>query len=188
MEEYRFAVGRVDNSQSSSWKLWTQGNETYLLQRGISAKHHNFSFHSTGNCLWAEINPKLRGSERAILEWSRDPVPEVGSGQGCLLVSMTFPTSHLSAPRATKFGNFSWIDPAPPDRAVHVEVVLTQEGRTTVEMLFGASGHRQLLAYLKLRNGMHICAAASIVRARCTVDGSWKTPIARPDFRRSLPS
>jgi hypothetical protein len=163
LEEFRFAVGRVGGSQSASWKLWTQGNETYLLQRGISAKHQKFSFHSSGNCRWAEINPKLRGSERAILEWTRDQVREVGHGQGCLLASVTFPTNHLSAPRGTTFGKLSWIDPAPPGRAVHVEVFLTQEGPMTIEKLFGVSGHRQLLACLKLRNGMHICAAASIV-------------------------
>ena len=53
-KEFRFAIGEAAGKQSSSWKLWTQGDEVYLLQRGPIAKHQKFSFHRTGNCRWAQ--------------------------------------------------------------------------------------------------------------------------------------
>jgi hypothetical protein len=162
MKEFRFAVGQVDGNRSGSWKLWTQGDEAYLLQHGVTARHHKFSFHKTGNCRWALINPKLTGSERAILEWTRDPVPEVGSGQGCLLLSVTFPTNHLSTSREIALRKLHWIDRAPTGWAVHVELVLTQESQPKIIEWFDIGHHRRLLAYLRLRSGMHVCAAASV--------------------------
>ena len=164
--EFRFAVGRPDGPQSLSWKFWTQGDEAYLLNRGGMAKFYKFSFHKLvadkpANCRWAEINPKLKGSERAVLEWTCDPAPDTGSGQGRLLLSLTFPTNHLSAPRGATSNKLSWVAPSPPDEALQVEVVLIRETRVAINKLLAISEHRQLLSCHSLRSGMHVCLIAS---------------------------
>lgn len=158
----RFAVGYAGGQQSCSWKLWTQGDEAYLLQRGITAQHQKFSFHKSGNCRWAMIQPGISGADRAILEWQRDMLPAPGSGQGCRLLSLAFPTNHLSAPQKGERKPIRWIDPAPPGKAVRVELFVVQEDRPTIERLLGISEERYLLCCQTLRSGMQLCAAVSL--------------------------
>ena len=157
----RFAVGRAGGPQSSSWKLWTQGDEAYLLQRGVIAQHQKFSFHKSGSCRWAKIQAGVSGAERVNLEWQRDAVAPTGSGQGSLLLSIAFPTNHLSARTSTKEKQIRWIEPAPPGQAVMLELFLINEDRQTVERLLAVSGERQLLYCRTLRSGLRLCAAAS---------------------------
>jgi len=157
----RFAVGHAGGPQSCSWKLWAQGNEAYLLQRGIASQHHKFSFHSSGNCRWARIQPGISGIHRAILEWERDAVPPASSGQGSLLLSVAFPTNHLSCPRITEQKQLRWIESAPAGRAVLIELFIIREDKAVVEQLLSTSGERQLLHHQILRNGLRFCATAS---------------------------
>lgn len=58
---FRFVVGVPGVSQSSSWKLWTQGNETYMLTRQTGG-NHKFSFHSSGICRWALTRESTNGA------------------------------------------------------------------------------------------------------------------------------
>lgn len=162
MKEYRFVVGRIGTNQSSSWKVWVQGNEAYLLQRGIAAKHTKFSFHSTGNCRWAQINPSLNGRQRVILEWTRDPVPDAGLGKGSLLLTLVFPTDHLSSFRELGDEKLHWIEPAEPGYGICIQFMLTKEDPNDIRNIFKESQHGQLLACQQLRNGMHLCATKSI--------------------------
>lgn len=157
----RFAVGCAGGPQSSSWKLWAQGDEAYLLQRGVIAQYQKFSFHKSGNCRWAKIQAGLSGAERVNLEWQRDVVASTGAGQGSLLLSMAFPTNHLSAPTSKKKKQIRWIEPAPRGRAVMIELFVINEDRQTVEQLLAVSGERQLLYCCSLRSGLRLCAAAS---------------------------
>jgi hypothetical protein len=165
--EFRFAVGSVHGPQSASWKLWTQGDEAYLLQRGRTARDQKFSFHhkTPGACRWALIDPKRSGSERVLLEWSRGPVPNLGSGEGCLLLSLFFPTNHLSASReAIPNKRLCWITQALAGQAVRVDIIITHEHKTTVENIFDEYRARKLLSFHRLRNGtQHICSIASVV-------------------------
>lgn len=158
----RFAVGQPAGLQSSSWKLWTQGDEAYCLQRGMGARHHKFSFHKSGNCRWAMIRPGMSGAERAMLQWQREPIPPTGSGQASLLLLIAFPTNHLSAPQTEERKGIRWIDPAPLGWAVMIEILMTTEDSGTIERSFDKSGERQLLYCQTLRNGMRLCAAASL--------------------------
>ena len=57
----RFALGYAGGLQSCLWKLCTQGDEAYLLQGGVTSKHQKFSFHKSGNCRWARIEPGVSG-------------------------------------------------------------------------------------------------------------------------------
>ena len=54
--KYRFAVGSQNGARSSSWKLWSQGDEVYLADRYLAHKQ-KFSFHKTGRNRWAFISP-----------------------------------------------------------------------------------------------------------------------------------
>ena len=155
--EFRFAVGEPDGPQSNGWKLWGQGEEAYLLQRAMG-KVQKFSFHKTGICRWAQIEERADGSDRAILRWRRDPVPEAGSGQACRLVSLAFPTNHLSA-RGEGVDKVDWIEPALTGHAAMVEISLTREDRATIHGLFQKRGERKLVFCQTLRNGTNLCAA-----------------------------
>ena len=164
MKEFRFAVGGAAAKRSSSWKLWTQGDEAYLLQHGPTAKHQKFSFHRSGNCRWAEINARRSGAERVILEWARDPVPREGGGQGSLLLSIFFPTNHLSDPQAAADKRVRWIEPAPDGKALQLTLIVTKEPKDTIQKAF-VGGASKLLCCLPLRSGMHLCASA--IHADC---------------------
>ena len=161
--DLRFVVGRRDGPQSAHWKFWTQGDEAYLLQQGPMATRCKFSFHKSGNCRWAQINPHMKGSERAMLEWMRGPIPDLGSGQACLLLSIVFPTTHLSGPRATKFKKTCWIDPADAGQAVQLQILMTQERPATIAKLLDRNEHCRLIGCLTLRNGAVVAVSASAV-------------------------
>jgi hypothetical protein len=157
---FRFAVGERDGPQSDVWRLWPQGEEAYLLVRNM-AKVHKFSFHKSGICNWALLEERPDGSDRAMLKWRRDPLPEAGAGLGCVLISLAFPTNHLSSRAAENADGVYWIKPAPSGRAVMVEISLTSEDQTTVNSLFRKRGERELIYCQVLRNGANVCAAVT---------------------------
>lgn len=157
---FRFAIGHPGGQQSSSWKLWGQGDEAYLLQRGVISQHVKFSFHRSGNCRWAMIQRGVSGAHRAILEWQRNAVPPKGSGQGSLLLSLAFPTNHLSAPQAIEERQTRWINPAPIGQGILIEIFVAYEEKAVIEQL-SAGGPRHLLYFHKLRNSLGLCAVTS---------------------------
>jgi hypothetical protein len=122
-------------------------------------KIQKFSFHKTGICRWAQIRERPDGSDRAMLKWQRDPLPEAGAGLACLLMSIAFPTNHLSSRAADEPEKLYWIKPAPSGRAVAVEISLTREDLSTIKSLFRKSGERELVFCDTLRNGAKLCAA-----------------------------
>jgi hypothetical protein len=155
---FRFAVGEPDGRRSSAWKLWGQGEDAYLLQRNTTMKKvHKFSFHKSGICNWAQIDERPDGLDRAMLKWRRDPIPEVGYGQGCRLLSLAFPTNHLSSEEDENADH--WIKPAASGRAFVVEISLTREDETTIKSLFGKRNDRELAYCQRLRNGANLYAA-----------------------------
>jgi adenylate cyclase len=137
-----------------------QGEEAYLLQRTMG-RVHKFSFHKSGICNWAQIEERRDGSDRAMLKWRRDPLPEAGSGLACVLMTLVFPTNHLSARAAEDPDRLYWIKPASGGRAVAVEISLTREDETTVKSLFGESGKRELVFCEALRQGANLFAAVT---------------------------
>ena len=131
----RFAVGNREGLQSSSWRLWVRGDDAYLQKREL-ARIDKFSFHKSGICRWALINARKDGLDRAFRKWKRNPVPEGGSGNGSLLVTIVISTNHLSAPRRELGEKIHWISPAPTGGAVKLDLFLTQEDRDSVERYF----------------------------------------------------
>jgi hypothetical protein len=157
----RFAVGSPGGPKSDSWKLWHHGDEAYLVNRGITAQHLKFSFHKSGNCRWARIEPGVSGKDRVILEWQRDEIAPVGGGSGARLLSMVFPTNHLSASKASEAQQIRLIEPAPQGHAVMIEIFLTNEREIEIRRVLSVSGQRQLLYCKILRNGLRLCATVS---------------------------
>lgn len=148
----RFAVGTADGPRSCSWKLESQGEEAYLLQRNLG-RVNKISFHSSGLCRWALIESPKSGADRLMLKWKRRPIPEPGLLRGTLLISLVFPTNLLSTALSDRPGSILWIDPAPPGQAVQIDVFLTREARADVAAAFAATAERQLLAFGSLRDG-----------------------------------
>jgi hypothetical protein len=154
---FRFAVGLPDGPRSSSWRLWSQGDEAYLLQRGISANKVKFSFHKTGNCRWAQINHKKSGRERAIIEWDRG---ELKSGYATPLVSLVFPTNHLSSLRKKiKETETTWFIPAKAGNAVSFEVFLSKDPLPQAQTSLGNS--KKIVYSTFLRNGANLFVTIS---------------------------
>jgi hypothetical protein len=133
--KFRFVVGVPEVSQSSSWKLWTQGNETYMLTRQTGGDH-KFSFHSSGVCRWALAQERTDGRDRAMLKWRRPSIPATGRRGATLLLSIVFPTSHLSAYADGFTKPVRWVHPAPQGAGTNIDVFLTSESGSVVEEAF----------------------------------------------------
>ena len=161
---FRFAIGEPEGPQSSAWKLWSRREDVYLLQRNMG-KVHKFSFHQSGICRWAQIAERPDRSDRATLKWRRDAIPKAGAHHGCLLLSLAFPTNHLSSRATEDVEKIYWIKPAPAGSAAMVEIVRTEEDRTTVNRSFEKWGERELVFCQILPNGANLCAV--VLRFDC---------------------
>ena len=154
---FRFAIGQSEGRHSASWRLWSQGGDVYLLHRD----HGNidkFSFHNSGHCRWALIEPLKSGRDRATVKWKRKPIPPVGLKQGSLLLSIIVPTDHLLTGQLKKPKQLYWIEPAPPKHAAIVEIFLTNEDEETIRKEY-ASGSRKLEFFGKTRIGTNLCVS-----------------------------
>lgn len=158
----RFVVGEPGIRQSNSWKLENQGDEVYLLTRGMLSTVLKFSFHKSGKCRWAEIAKRSDGSDRCIHKWERGLIPSVGTGGGCRLVSIAFPANHLSAPSPLDGRKLHWIDPAPPGMATMVEVMLTAEDKNTTSGLLASGRERRLIYHKPLRSGQNVLVTSAV--------------------------
>jgi hypothetical protein len=83
-----------------------------------------------------------------------------------LLLSIVFPTSHLSAYAGSFTKPITWVDPAPKGQGTNIDVFLTNEISTVVEKGLIERGERELLAFDPLRDGPNVGVAASFVDCR----------------------
>ena len=163
MAEICFAVGRPGDHRSAVWQLRTRGNTAYVHHCGTPGRDHRFSFsRNSTTCRWAEVSAVRPGARKTLLEWTRDPVPLPGSGAGCLLMTVIFPTSHLATADTPIPDAMHWIDAAPPGRAVRVDFILTETPQPAAADLLRLSPQQELLLSLPLQSGVHVCAVTSI--------------------------
>lgn len=173
----RFVVGEAGSKQSSLWKLWSQGDEAYLASRAV-AHSVKFSFHSSGICRWAEVNPRADGQDRCHHRWIRSAIPARGTGEATLLLSLLFPTNHLSAPKEITTKRLHWLPPAPAAMAACLEVILTQEDASSLSKLTG-QGVRSVVFTKKLRSGLLLALLRHDVdcgKVELTVPGKPRKP------------
>jgi hypothetical protein len=68
--KFRFVVGVPEVSQSSSWKLWTQGNETYMLTRQTGGDHKFLHRPSLASASPQTADLRLLSPERVVMTQS----------------------------------------------------------------------------------------------------------------------
>jgi hypothetical protein len=66
-------------------------------------------------------------TDRVIEKWQRVALPPRGEGKGSLLLSVSFPTAHLSSDVAVPTKPVIWIAPSGIDRSKIVQLLLTNE-------------------------------------------------------------
>jgi hypothetical protein len=163
--EFRFAVGSPGGRRSESWKLWSdKKSEIYLTQRSMG-RAHKFSFHQGGDATfayrWAGVDRRADGWDRNFKKWQREAVPPKGSDTASALLSILFPTNHLSsALRDVPGKGLHWFTPAPPGMALGVDLFLTRNDRASIEAAFAVRGERTIVRYSPLPNGTNLVAAS----------------------------
>lgn len=165
--EFRFAVGSPSGRRSTSWKVWSDTkSEIYLTQRSMG-RVNKFSFHQGGDATyayrWAGIAPHADGTDRNFRKWQRLPVPPKGSDVVAGLLSIIFPTNHLSSVlHDISAKSLHWFAPAPVGMAVVVDLFLTKNDRSEIEVAFGIRGERNIVRYTPLPNGNRLVIASHI--------------------------
>jgi hypothetical protein len=158
-----FAVGRPGGRRSALWQLWIRGSAAHLQHWGTGGKNHRFSFlHRRTVCRWTELNMERPRRQKTTLEWTCDPIPPSGSGLGCLLMEVIFPTNHLSPSDTPACDAIRWIDPAPSHWAVRLEFILAHQPQPDSGNPLRLNPDRQVLFSAPVRNGLCISAASSV--------------------------
>jgi hypothetical protein len=153
---YRFAIGTAGGAASGAWKLFSHKDDVYLSQRSASG-NHKFSFHKSGICRWATVGPTLDGSDRAMIKWRRDAIESLQPGNGVLLLSLAFPTNHLSTKRlVSEYKGVEWIPPASPAKALAIEIFFTVEKRDELATRFRENQSRRLHCCFQLECGHYV--------------------------------
>ena len=122
-----------------------------------------FSFHQSGSCRWAMIKEGKSGDERAIHVWMRAPIPPVGENQAVELLSIAFPTTHLSRVFSREHKKLIKLEAAPLGKAIVIQLFLTAEAKEVVENQFMALGQRSLIFWAPLRGGWFAGVASSVI-------------------------
>ncbi|MCC7131791.1 MAG: hypothetical protein IT352_04055 [Gemmatimonadales bacterium] len=120
LKEFRFALGSPEAPCSTTWRVWTSGEEAYLAAR-VWAVVAKLSLHAGGR--WSFNAGMLRA------EWRR-PMPfELGWIQGPVLVipHNDLPSRHpyIDPHRAAPT---TWLADSPPGMATQIEMVFAAPG------------------------------------------------------------
>lgn len=126
--EARFAVGTREGAKSTIWKLWVQGDETYLTSRMFGSEM-KVSFHSSGDCQWSCTDKWVlrhenkKNAERHVVKWRAD-LP-TGS-DAAMLFRVDIPLSEVRPlpPPADRKKVF-WISNVPSGGTVRFVIYLT---------------------------------------------------------------
>lgn len=133
----RFAVGGPDYPVSGAWKLWVQGDEVYLLQRGFFSTKNKFSFHRSGSCRWAQIKAGKSGKDRLMSEWWRPKIDEIPDGAVTPIVALGFPTNHLARKIDVDHENVTWLPKAPTGQATLLQAFISKSPRQEIYAFSG---------------------------------------------------
>ena len=127
--QLRFIVGSPTGVQSTSWKVWTNAADVYLMSRA-AASTVKVSLHASGACQFSRTSEWARTStqanaERHLEKWRRrDPHPESGAVH---LFRIVFPGSELRSAVAGPplRSTVHWLPAPPPESGTYVELWLT---------------------------------------------------------------
>lgn len=152
--ELRLVIGSDNGPRSATWSIFTSGNEAYAAHRSMLGIE-KFSFHSSRICRRAflENRPLPNGmSDRVLKRWTRAATLPEGNLNAVVVLSIIFPTSHLSGCMAFPKKTVRWVEPARSDSSKVLQLLFTQEGEATLSQLF-AEEENELIAYHQLPNG-----------------------------------
>lgn len=196
--EARFAVGSRNGHKSTIWKLWVQGDETYLCSRMFGSEM-KVSFHSSGACQWSCTDQWVcrqgdrKNADRHIVRWEAgQPVDTKAE----LLFRVDIPLSEIRAlpPPADKKKVF-WVSNVPSGATVRFLIYLTptyqcdpaQEANLPHRHLFSLQQRSGrwvvMLVDLVSLSESDLDAARHAVRAQLPVEISTQVS---PDHRFSL--
>jgi hypothetical protein len=159
--DFRFAIGEPGKRQSSIWHAWSYNSDVYASFGDC----HKLSVHASAPYyfygLTGEYAKRHLGGQRNLTKWLRGALPRPGEGRAARIVWAVFPTDYLG-PDRREYHGVHWIPAAPAGQAVQIDIILTLEGRTTVEAAFKSNG-RRLEEYVTLPNGQAFAIVSSIM-------------------------
>lgn len=159
----RLVVGSDTGPRSPTWKIFTSGNEVYASHRSMLGIE-KFSFHSSRICRRAFLeNRPLPNdmSDRVLHRWNRAATLPAGSLNAVAVLSIIFPTAHLSECMAAPNKTVKWVKSARSDSSKVVHLLFTRESEATLGQLF-ADEESELIAYQQLPNGEAFVVRTSI--------------------------
>lgn len=149
----RLVVGVPGGARSNTWRIWSQGDEIYVLSGGMGGVE-KLSFHSSGICRKAFTSdwgapPGL--ADRATVKWKRNATPPVAEGTGCCVLEVQIATDYLSTGLEALTKKVIWIEPAPSNRMTVLEMFFTRHSDDDLRSL--ASGQKKIVVYHRMPNG-----------------------------------
>lgn len=136
-KEINFAIKDKSGYVSSVWKLFISGDEFYMLQRGSLSTKVKFSFHKSGACRWAQIDPQKNGIERGMMEWHRPQLHGISENDVIPILALGFPSNHLTNVKDGNYKKVIWLPSASIGKATLVQVFITKNKKEEVKVFQG---------------------------------------------------
>jgi hypothetical protein len=133
----RIAIGDASGARSHIWMIATARDDVYAFHRTMGGIE-KISFHTSGICRRAfteQYGAPEGMADRVILRWNRAQIAPAGSNTLTRLLSVSFPTSHLSTAAVPANKPVLWLAGAPPGRSRNLEAAVTQEPPATATSL-----------------------------------------------------
>lgn len=152
----RFVIVADDGRTSGSYKVWTEKNEIYLLER-ITGSSFKVSLHKSGNwqiSFTSEFisDKNMPNKNRHIKKWDA-PLNNIGNGT-TLAFRIRIPESELREPCINNNKNLEYIKAPEKWHYIEVDLILTENNTTFPEDWPGKNKMKtSLLKEMKLLNG-----------------------------------
>lgn len=132
---FRFGVAASDGRVSGSYKLWTEKNEVYLLER-VTGNSFKVSLHKSGNWqisftseFFADKNKP--NQKRHIKRWTA-PVNNIGNGV-TLAFRIRIPESELMDLALNNTKKITWIKSPEKEHFIEIDLIFTKKNATFPE-------------------------------------------------------
>ena len=163
----RFCIGEPTGSHSTSWKIWSHGNDVYLSSRAL-ASDVKVSLHESGLCQFSETSELMaqtgrRNRERHLQRWERRPAyPESGTIH---LFRIIIPQTELRVASAEQkpAKELIWYPSPPPGQGAYLELWLTPPLK---EPPVKSQFMNDLLGALPFSNGQWVAVTARFLEIK----------------------
>jgi hypothetical protein len=159
----RLAVGSPFSARSATWLIFTTGNEAYAAHRSAMGVE-KFSFHSSRICRRAFVSDRELPdgmTDRVLNRWTRAETPDPTTGGAVAVLSIVFPTVHLSSELVLSRKPQRWITAAPIDSSRLVQLFFTRLTKAELDAIYSTPDVNELLTYHQLPNGEAFAVSAT---------------------------